>query len=194
MRDIAEEKLKIRRKYLDKRDALTDKERDGKSELIMRRISGLSCFKEAKSLLIYAAFGSEVNTLGFIEELLADKDKKIFLPKVTGSLISFYRIYDISELQKGYMGIPEPVFTEKERLFTERESIRKSVCVTPGTVFDSDLNRMGYGKGYYDRFFATFPHIIKIGVAFDVQISDTPLPGDINDVRLEHIVTESRYI
>ena len=89
-------------------------------------------------------------------------------------------------LQPGQLGIPSPVATEP--LATPVD-----VCITPGLGFSPTGGRLGYGRGYYDRWFASHPPLVKAALAYECQLLDN-LPVDENDVPMDMIITEKRVI
>ncbi len=149
---------------------------------------------EAENLLIYHDFRTEVITGDFIRELIREGKKKVFLPKVNGPVMDFYEVKDPKDLEAGYKGIREPSGKDGSLLYRGEPEETKSVCIVPGSVFDRTCGRMGYGKGYYDRFLGEHPGLFRIGVAFEAQISDTLIPREEHDVIMDLVVTEKRII
>ena len=95
----------------------------------------------------------------------------------------FYRINDLEDLKKGYMGILEP-----------REGLPVSECnegviIVPGVAFDKNKARCGYGKGFYDKYLSKHPKLVKIGICFEFQLYDE-LVTDSHDILMDYIVTE----
>lgn len=187
-------KQSIRRKYLDIRDAMTASERNEKSRKIWENLKKECCFSEAEIVLVYMDYRSEVITTGLTDELLMpENNKRIYAPKVEGLDISFYAITSLEELEPGYQEIREPV-GEKDKIFTEElAKDKKCLLLVPGAVFDRKLGRMGYGKGFYDRFIHKFEGITSVGLAFDCQIIKS-VPVENHDMRLDLIITESEII
>lgn len=187
-------KQSIRSRYLGYRDSLTKSERLEKSKKIWDNLKKERSFQEAEILLVYMDYRSEVITTGLVEELLSEgSGKRVFAPKVEGMDIAFYEIQSMEELEAGYQGIREPK-ENKEKLFCE-QTAKESRCflLTPGSVFDKNLGRMGYGKGFYDRFIHKFPHIVKAGLAFECQIAGQ-VPVDERDEKMDMVITEKQII
>ena len=135
-------KAELRKKYLNLRNSIENrKSRDSKilEELLDSRI-----IKESGLILTYVSFGSEVDTLNFIKEML--KSKSLAVPKIEDGKMNFHLISSINELVEGHYGILEPV---NSRIVT---SFENSCCIVPGICFNQDGFRVGYGGGYYDRF------------------------------------------
>ena len=188
-------KLSIRSKYLSCRDNMAQRERLEKSRMIWELLKKEKDFQEAEILLVYMDYRSEVMTTGLIEELFfSESSKRIFVPVVEGLDIAFYEIESLSDLHKGYQSIREPE-RDPEKLFTEK-LLKGNKCflLLPGSVYDRQLGRMGYGKGFYDRFLRKFEGIPNAGLAFSCQIAPVPVPSDSRDVKVERVITENEVI
>lgn len=188
-------KQSIRSKYLSCRDSMTQSERLKKSMMIWENLKKEKDFMEAQIVLVYMDYRSEVMTTGLVEELfLAENGKRIFAPVVEGLNIAFYEIESLSDLHRGYQSIREPE-SNPEKLFTEKlMEENKCFLLLPGSVYDRQMGRMGYGKGFYDRFLQRFSGIHNAGLAFSCQIAPVPVPSDPRDVRVERVITENEVI
>ena len=188
-------KQSVRSKYLSCRDSMSQSERLTKSMLIWELLKKEKEFQEAEILLVYMDYRSEEMTTGLVEELFrAENRKRIFAPVVEGMDIAFYEIESLSDLHKGYQSIREPE-SDPEKLFTEK-LMKENKCflLLPGSVYDRQLGRMGYGKGFYDRFLRKFEGIPNAGLAFSCQIAPVPVPSDSRDVKVERVITENEVI
>jgi len=186
-------KQKIRSKYLAERDALSLSERKEKSRMIQDALKKELCYREADMVLVYMDYRSEVMTTTLVEELLSS-GKKVFAPRVKGFDILFYEIYSLEDLEQGYQGIREPM--EKQEMLLSETVLREKNCLVlvPGAVFDRKLSRMGYGKGFYDRFLEKYgEYVFTVGLAFSCQIAKQ-VPTEQHDRRLDLIVTENEVI
>lgn len=143
-------KQKIRREILEIRSKMTDFERKRGDVLITERLLGHQWFYRAKRVLIFVSYGDEIDTTGLIEEALR-MEKEVYVPKVEGEEIRFYKITSLDELEVGYKGIREPSGTGKWYEYSD-EGCDDSVLIMPGVAFDLLNHRIGYGKGFYDRF------------------------------------------
>lgn len=188
-------KQKVRSKYLSYRDSLTKSERLEKSRRIWSNLKQLNSYKEAEILLVYMDYRSEVMTTGLVEEVLKNKEKKVYAPLVEGMDIAFYEIHALEELESGYQGIREPK-ADEQRIFTKKQAKEKKCFLfVPGAVFDKELARMGYGKGFYDRFLHKYKEVAmtKAGLAFECQLAKE-VPIENHDIRMDVIVTEKQVI
>jgi len=181
------EKVSIRSLALKKRQEIPPHIRGQKSLRIKENLFGLREFKDAKVVLFFASFRDEVETLGMIKEAL-DMGKRVYLPKVEGDSLGIYEIEKASDLKAGYMGIPEP----EADIDKKRDIAQVDVIIVPGAAFDTEGNRLGYGKGYYDRLLRERGAPL-IALAFEEQVFER-LPREPHDVRMDIVVTEKRVI
>lgn len=144
-------KKELRRELLQKRDKLGEAAQIRAEVLITERILGHQWFYGSEILLGFASFGSEIRTRQIIEEAVR-KGKQVYLPKVEGDEMRFY-LADLSTCKTGYHGIPEPVGDTKAYEYSD-DMAKKTLLLMPGVGFDPYRNRLGYGKGFYDRFLA----------------------------------------
>lgn len=179
------EKAQIRKLILQKRDALPKRERAAASHKIAERVFATSEYENAKHILVFKSFGSEVDTDPIIEHALAD-GKNVYLPRVEGRDMQFYR-YDLHTLlEKSAYGIEEPPAIEP---FEGTNAL----VIMPGAAFSLKKDRIGYGGGYYDRYFEKKPGCYLLAVAFDLQILQE-LPVERHDLKPHQILTELREV
>lgn len=146
---------------------------------VINRLTGNARLAAARTLLLYHPLPDEVDVSPLLDML---PGRTILLPRVTGESTMELRVYEGRGcLEPGAYGIMEPCGP----LFTDYGSI--DVAVVPGMAFDKDGNRLGRGKGYYDRFLARTPHIYKIGVCFPFQLLEA-VPAGPTDVRMDEVV------
>ena len=183
------DKNTLRKQIQTARDSLSETEIDYLSGIISEKIINLKEFQDASSILSYASFRSEVKTQKIIEYALKN-GKTVGVPKVNGDWMDFYLIRSVSELEPGYFGVPEPSACADRIIDPEG-----SFVLVPGLVFDENMNRIGYGKGYYDRYFREnqMKNFIKCGMAFDIQFVEK-IETDPHDIALDMVVTESHII
>lgn len=189
------DKLSIRRYVLSKRDSLSEEIRREKDKKIKDKLIGLSGFKASHKILLYASFRSEVGTADLVKYCIAN-GKTTVLPKVDkqNNELKLYEIKDMSELSSGYLGILEPDVSE-ERLF----SVEDMDCIiVPGVAFDEHCNRLGYGKGFYDKLLSRVKSQgsvgkVAIALAYEEQIVER-IPVDTHDIKMDKIITDRRII
>lgn len=178
------EKNRIRGEYLARRAAISEDLRHAKSQKIVQHLSKSSLFLSHDRILCYAALPEEADLTG-IRTLCAETGKRVAFPKVCGDTILFFEILSGDTLIEGTFYVPEPDTTGKSPVLWE-----DALCLTPGVAFDRDGNRLGYGKGYYDRFFAHHPATLRCGIAFMEQVSETTFPVEETDLPMQYLVTE----
>jgi 5-formyltetrahydrofolate cyclo-ligase len=181
----------IRREVLKKRDSLQPEIRAKKDASIRQRLFVLPEFIEAKTLLLYASFRSEVDTRKILDGSLSE-GKRIMLPKVNkeNRRLVLYEIAGLPELFPGFMGIPEPMLTEGRM----RSVDMADLIILPGAAFDTGGNRLGYGAGYYDILLSERTKKTPlVALAYEEQIVDY-VPAEKHDVRIDMIITDQRLI
>ena len=183
----------IRSRYLGLRNNLSAGERKQKSQEIWEHVKGDPKYQAAREVLVYMDYRSEVMTTGLVEELWADTSKKVFAPKVEGMHIRFYEIKSLDELKKGYQGIREPEENPEKRFTPDMAARLEAVVLVPGAAFDRQRGRIGYGKGFYDRFFSDYGEVYGIALSFSCQIAKE-IPMEPHDRRPDIIVTENGII
>lgn len=176
-------KEEVRKEYLNIRNNIDNKDLldDKIYHSVINNIHVLNC----ELILIYVSFGSEVDTIKLIEYFL--KHKKVAVPKVIDNKMEFYYIESLNELMIGNFKIFEPTTNKKVIDF------KACVSITPGVCFAKDLYRLGYGRGYYDKFYAEHLTIYKIGLTYDECIIEN-IPKDSYDIPLDEIITPSKNV
>lgn len=185
-----ETKKQIRKERLAVRDRLSGTEHKEKSRMIAEKLSRLPAFKEAGQILFFASYGSEPDTYSLMEKCFAE-GKRVFCPLVCGDEMEFYEIRSIDGLVTGYRGIREPAFSEKGQY----REMPGDFMIMPGAAFDRKGNRIGYGKGFYDRYLAKGFKGKKAAIAFSFQIvEENRIPAEKTDRKPDCIVTEKEVI
>lgn len=183
-----ESKQEIRKRILACREALSPEERMRGTLLLTERILGHQWFYLSDFLLAYAGYGSEIGTEEILREALR-KGKGVYLPKAQedGSM-RFYRIQSVEDLRPGFRDIPEPSGETEEYLYSPSVAER-TLMLMPGVAFDGYRNRIGYGRGFYDRYLADKPELQlrTIGVGFRCQLVEE-IPGEERDVRPYQVI------
>ena len=186
-----EENKSLRQIYIDKRKALSDDDRHELSNKASENLIALlnTEFKGANIFLCFYPLEYEIDLRPFYSNLI-ESGKTLYFPVSDDrdKTLSFYRVDNLeSDFSRGTYQVMEPV----DRV-DELEDFSDCVCITPGLIFDDDFNRVGYGAGYYDRFFNDNPEITKVGAFFDCQAYPALSPA-AHDVKMDYIVTENGY-
>ncbi len=184
--DIQNKKNILRKDILKRRNDLSDIERELKSKQIINTLMNLNEMKIAEKICVYVSKGSEVDTFSLIEQLI-NMDKAVYAPKsdIKSNLMTFFRVNSLSELSLGAFSILEPS-AENEKYEC---SHKNDICIVPALSFDRQGYRLGYGKGYYDRFLKAFKGL-KIGICLDEFVTKT-LPKFDTDIPVDMIITEN---
>lgn len=175
------DKKELRKKYTKVRADVEDKE--GKDRLIRENLRELDIYKKAKSVFVFISYKSEVDTRGIIEDILAD-GKKLLVPLVKGKEMIAVEVKGIDDLEPNKMGILEPKSGD--------EVTDVDLTITPGLAFDKNGYRLGYGGGYYDKFFAKVD-TIRMGIGYSDQYVESLVHEDY-DKALEYLLTEEGLI
>ncbi|MGB9718570.1 MAG: 5-formyltetrahydrofolate cyclo-ligase [Thermoproteota archaeon] len=171
--------------------AMSVQQRKDKSLKAVSKLKSLDEFSRAKCVMVYVSKEDEVDTIGLITDMLKS-GKRVVVPLVdeeSGKLIPC-EITNLEELVVGTFGVKEPDRKNARTVSTDEIDL----VVVPGRVFDRNCNRLGRGKGYFDRFLKRFDEGKKVvGLAFSEQVFDS-IPVDENDVKVDIVVTESSII
>ena len=178
-------KQEIRKQMLADREALTPEQVRERSRIICDRIRDAELYRECASLCLYMPIRNEVEADLLIGPALED-GKRVYIPKVVGEEMIFNR-YDADLIVEGAFHIRESASQEI------LEPDETTLIILPGSVFDLNRHRIGYGGGFYDKFLAKPPGCRTIAAAFDLQVIEE-LPVEAHDISPELIVTEKRVI
>ena len=188
-----ETKKDIRSQYIKKRDALSQEEVNVKSDKILYQLFNMTEYKDAKYILLYADYHNEVATNKIFEDA-RQRGKKIYFPKVFGQEMEFYSVDSLEELRFGYKGIREPQENPIKRFFYKKQDT--TIMIVPGVAFDMKGYRVGYGKGYYDKYLARVPkevNLTTIALSYEKMIK-VVIPTEGTDWKTKYIVTEDRIV
>ena len=175
------QKNQFRKKCLEQRRLISNK--DEKSLLICEELLKLDIYKNSRTIAVYLAKKEEVNLSFLINKALQD-GKNIVIPKITNNCMKFYIYHVDEELIISSFHILEP--KGEERYMVNNTSI--DLFIVPGVAFDFQNHRMGYGKGYYDKYLKDSKGY-KIGVAFKEMVFDK-IPYDDNDIPMDMVIAK----
>lgn len=196
--NMTDEKKRLRKELLGIRGAMPEELRKEKSREILNTVYGMDVYRDADIILAYVNYQSEVITLPLIKKALMD-EKQIFCPKVLGNEMEFYRINSVKDLSEGYKGIMEPVSGQK---FLDMAANRQTtdekfstLVLMPGVGFDENCHRIGYGKGFYDRYLTRMSEkeirFCTAGLGYECQMV-CEIPCETHDIGLDMVVTEKK--
>lgn len=154
--------------------------RQSQSAEALAALEAHPAFGAARTVLLYHSLPDEVDTHAFVEKWSGAK--RVLLPVVVGNDLELRCYTGLHDLAVGAFGISEPT----GELFTDYGSI--DLVVVPGVAFDRLGNRLGRGRGYYDRLLPRIPHARKVGICFPFQIVDR-VPAEAFDIRMDEVVS-----
>ena len=179
-----EEKARLRQQLKQRRNGLSRAEREKKSRQILENLSQIPEFSMARSAFCYLSYLSEVDTHALLERLL-DRSARLAVPKIVDKTVMHAVTFSgWDELQPDNMGILTPINDELDNGPFD-------IALTPGLGFTRQGGRLGYGRGYYDRWFARHTVHTRIGLCFEVQITEN-LPLEDTDMPLHLLVSEKQ--
>jgi 5-formyltetrahydrofolate cyclo-ligase len=190
----------IRKEIAARLESMPAESRAAKSLAIEEQLLLMEEFRRSKTVLLYASFGYEAETRNLIVHCLS-QGMHVGLPKVikTEDRLRIFTVKYIGELRPGCWGIPEPVESAEREMKLEDIDL----VVVPGVAFDESCNRLGRGKGYYDKLLGSIPRgrnaespEIKpflAGLAFEEQLVPSLYCGPY-DIKMDAVITDKRMI
>ena len=180
-------KQSLRKQLLKERSEISEK--DKKDELIFQNLMSLEAYKKARCVLCYVSSKDEADTIAVINQALK-YEKTVAVPYCEDDIgnMSFYIINSLDELKNGRYSIPEPDINTAQKL----NDFSNSIIIVPALCYDKKGFRIGYGRGYYDRFLEKHP-LFSIGLCYNSLMQDA-LPVNEHDKRVDIIVTDKDII
>lgn len=160
------DKSQLRRMIREKKQAMTLEQIDTASRDLAKQLFATEQYRNAKTLYGYLPYNQEVRTVPVLEQALRD-GKRVAVPKVYGDEMRFIYIADLTQIEKGYAGIPEPVADGPVA------GDPTALVLMPGLAFDAEGHRIGYGGGFYDRFLANEPGHPTVALCYGFQMMDS---------------------
>ena len=181
-------KDEIRKEILRIRNNIETNEAINKSSIIINKLKNTAEYINSNSIMVYMDFKNEVNTKVFIEEALKE-GKSIIIPYTDMAKVEIIpvQINDLEDLAMCKFGYLEP---KREKIENPYDIKLIDLIVVPGVVFDKNKNRVGFGKGYYDRLLINKkPSAKAIAIAYEFQVLDE-VPAQEHDIKMDMIITE----
>ncbi|MBQ3968958.1 MAG: 5-formyltetrahydrofolate cyclo-ligase [Clostridia bacterium] len=186
-KELKEQKSELRRGLKSKRSELDENSRLNLDSEIQSRFLALRQYALCDTVFTYVSKDTEVDTTAVIRAAWAN-GKKVAVPKcVDNNELEFYYIESMDDLEEGFCGLKEPVEGKCQKV----GDYSKGICIVPGLSFDAEGYRLGYGKGYYDRFLVKFGGV-TVGFCYSSCIK-WKLPRDQYDRAVDIIITD-RYV
>lgn len=157
------DKKALRAEIRAKKRAMTAQEIEEKSAALAKAFYETAEYKNAKTIYGYLPYNQEVRTTQMLAHALAD-GKQVAVPKVYGDEMKLILLSDLSQVAKGYAGIPEPIADGPVA------ADPTALVLMPGLAFDPEGHRLGYGGGFYDKFLAAEPDHPTLALCYDFQM------------------------
>lgn len=188
--DFGDTKDTLRKRMVLLRECMTSAEREKASWRIFEEFFKLPEYQNAETIYAFAGFGSEVSTLNAVFRMI-NHGKNVSLPRIIDDVrMDFFSVRRISDITKNSSRIPEPGIN------CPLTAERPDMILVPGVAFDQRFNRLGYGRGYYDRYLIEKGYdrfVWKIALAFSCQVVKR-VPNTDRDVAVDMIITEKKVI
>ena len=157
------DKKELRRSIRERKRAMTEEEIASRSAALGKAFAASELYQQAETIYGYLPYNQEVRTVPMLEQALRD-GKKVAVPKVMGDEMVFIYLEDLSLVEKGYAGIPEPVANGPVAQDTT------ALVLMPGLAFDREGHRIGYGGGFYDKFLQREPEHPTLALCYEFQM------------------------
>lgn len=156
-------KQELRRAIRERKRAMTEEEIVERSNALAEKFYNTPAYQAASTIYGYLPYNQEVRTVPMLQRAL-DEGKRVAVPKVYGEEMRFIYLEDLTQVSKGYAGIPEPI---ADAPVAEDQ---RALVLMPGLAFDLQGHRIGYGGGFYDRFLAQEPHHPTLALCYEFQM------------------------
>lgn len=184
--DIREYKKSLRAECKKLRKSMDAESKAARDNDIFKRITASAAYCSADIILTYVSTDIEVDTHKLIAQAIAD-GKRVAVPRcIDGTRdMDFYFIKSPDDLEPGSFGVLEPAPEKCVKAY----AFETALCIIPGLAFDMHGYRLGYGKGYYDRFLSAHPRLVKMGICYCSCTCNELIHGRF-DVSADLLVTE----
>ena len=156
-------KQELRRTIRERKRAMTEEEIVERSNALAEKFYNSPAYQAASTIYGYLPYNQEVRTVPMLQRAL-DEGKRVAVPKVYGEEMRFIYLEDLTQVSKGYAGIPEPIADAPVA------DDKRALVLMPGLAFDPQGHRIGYGGGFYDRFLAQEPHHPTLALCYEFQM------------------------
>mgnify|MGYP005891320369 FL=1 len=156
-------KQELRRAIRERKRAMTEEEIVERSNALAEKFYHTPAYQAASTIYGYLPYNQEVRTVPMLQRAL-DEGKRVAVPKVYGEEMRFIYLEDLTQVSKGYAGIPEPI---ADAPVAEDQ---RALVLMPGLAFDPQGHRIGYGGGFYDKFLAKEPHHPTLALCYEFQM------------------------
>ena len=156
-------KQELRRMIREKKRAMTMEEIQQRSEKLAQLFLQSEAYRNAKTIYGYLPYNQEVRTVSMLEQAMKD-GKRVAVPKCYGDEMKFIFMDDLTQVEKGYANIPEPIADGPVA------DDKTALVLMPGLAFDPQGHRIGYGGGFYDKFLSQEPGHPTLALCYAFQM------------------------
>ena len=156
-------KQELRRTIRERKRAMTEEEIVERSNALAEKFYNSPAYQAASTIYGYLPYNQEVRTVPMLQRAL-DDGKRVAVPKVYGDEMRFIYLEDLTQVAKGYAGIPEPIADAPVA------EDKQALVLMPGLAFDPQGHRIGYGGGFYDKFLAKEPYHPTLALCYEFQM------------------------
>ena len=174
------DKKEMRAMIRAKKRAMTEAQIVSASARLGEKFRSCGLYKNAKTIYGYLPYNQEVRTVPMLEQALRD-GKKVAVPKCYGDEMKFIYMDDLSKVEKGYAGIPEPIADEPVA------DDKTALVLMPGLAFDPQGHRCGYGGGFYDKFLSAEPDHPTLALCYEFQMLPH-LETEEHDIPVDYVI------
>lgn len=174
------DKQALRKMIREKKRAMTEMQIEQASARLAQQLYQSPLYRQATTIYGYLPYNQEVRTVPMLEQALAE-GKRVAVPKVYGDEMRFLYIDDLSRVEKGYAGIPEPI---DDGPLAEDPT---ALVLMPGLAFDKAGHRIGYGGGFYDKFLSAESDHPTLALCYGFQMLDE-LPTEEFDIPVDCVL------
>ena len=173
-------KQELRSAIRARKRAMTMEEIETRSDALCQKFLESDAYRRASTLYGYLPYNQEVRTWPILERAIAD-GKRVAVPKVYGDEMKFIYLEDLTQVEKGYSGIPEPI---ADGPVAEDQT---ALVLMPGLAFDPQGHRIGYGGGFYDKFLSREPEHPTLALCYEFQMVEK-LETEQFDIPVDEVI------
>lgn len=173
-------KQELRAHIRQQKRAMTEEQIQQASHRLGVLFAASEAYHQAKTIYGYLPYNQEVRTTQMLQKAL-DDGKRVAVPKCYGDEMRFIYLDDLSQVEKGYCGIPEPIADGPIA------DDKTALVLMPGLAFTKEGARMGYGGGFYDKFLAAEPHHPTLALCYDFQMVEH-LDTEAHDIPVDTVI------
>lgn len=173
-------KQELRKAIRTRKRAMTEEEIERRSRSLCQKFLESDAYRACRTLYGYLPYNQEVRTVPILAQGLAD-GKQVAVPKVYGDDMKFIVLTDLTQVSRGYAGIPEPIADEP---VAEDET---ALVLMPGLAFDPAGHRVGYGGGFYDKYLEAHPGHKLVALCYPFQLLDH-LEVEEHDIPVDRVI------